>query len=72
MTLKDGSRVYGLYGLQSYAGDDPAERDLYLEVQFRPTDTGDWAPVEDSGGVLVKGDQIALIEFKKLAEVDYD
>ncbi len=43
--LKDGSRVYGLFGLRSFAGDDSDERDLYLEVQFRPTDTGDWAPV---------------------------
>lgn len=72
VTLKDGSRVYGLYGLGSFAGDDPNERDLYLETQFRPTDTGEWAPMEDSGGVLIKGHEIAVIEFRKLTEVTYD
>ena len=72
VTLRDGSCVYGLYGLASFAGDDPNERDLYLEGQFRPTDTGEWAPMEDSGGVLIKGHEIAVIEFRKLTEVTYD
>ena len=45
---------------------------MYLEAQFRPLDTGDWAPVEDTGGVLIMADQIAAIEFRKLAEENYD
>lgn len=72
VTLKDGSRVYGFFGLRSFAGDEARERDLYLETQFRPTEAGDWAPVEDSGGVLIKADQIRLIEFRKAIEVTYD
>lgn len=64
------SRVFGLFSSESCAGDDPQERDLYLEEQFQPTDSGEWAPVEDSGGVLIKADQIRAIEFRKLTEFD--
>ena len=71
VTLTDGSRVYGIYGKHSFAGDDPAERDLYLEAQFRPTDSGEWAPIEDTGGVLVKASQISAIEFRRVEGVDY-
>ncbi len=71
VTLRDGSRVYGLFGLESFAGDDPNCRDLYLEATYRPAETGDWARVEDTGGVLIMADQIAVIEFRKLAEVNY-
>jgi hypothetical protein len=66
--LKNGSRVYGFYGEQSFAGDDPSHRDLYLEATYRLLPNGEWAPVEDTGGILVMSDQIALIEFRKIAE----
>lgn len=69
--LKDGSTVYGLWGPRSFASDEPDNRDLYIEAVFRPTEHGEWAPVEDSGGAWVTGEQIAVIEFRKLTEVDY-
>ena len=72
VTMKDGSRVFGLYGYQSFAGDEPSERDLYLEAVFEPTNTGEWAPVQDSGGIIIKAEQIAAIEFRKHSEVQYD
>lgn len=72
VTLKDGSRVFGLYGQRSFASSDAQQRDLYIEAQFQPVESGDWAPVEDSGGVLVSGDQIVAIEFRRLLEVSYD
>lgn len=68
VTFKGGERVYGLFHNRSFAGDDPSERDLYLEAVFKPTDSGEWAPVEDSEGILIKGDQIAAIEFRKFME----
>ena len=68
VTLKNGSRVYGFYGEKSFAGDDPGHRDLYLEATYRLLPNGEWAPVEDTGGILVMSDQIALIEFRKIAE----
>ncbi len=66
VTLQNGSQVYGLFHQRSFAGDDPDERDLYIEAVFRPNDSGEWAPVEDTGGILIKANQIASIEFRKL------
>lgn len=71
VTLEDGSRAYGLYHRNSFAGDDPSERDLYLEAVYTPNPHGEWAPVEDSGGILIKANTIAAIEFKKLTEIKY-
>ena len=31
VALKDGSRIYGLFGVESFAGDNVGGRDLYLE-----------------------------------------
>lgn len=69
VTLKNGARVFGLFGTRSFAGDDRSERDIFLEMLFEPTGTGEWAPVEDTDGIIVKGDQIAAIEFRRLIEV---
>lgn len=72
VTRPDGSRVYGLFGYRSFAGDDPRERDLYMEAVYTLTPTAEWAPVEDSGGILLRSDQIAAIEFRKVPEIDYE
>ena len=70
VTLKNGSRICGLYGIQSFAGSDPKDRDLYLQATYRlVVETGDWAPVEDTAGILISADQIAAIEFRTLIEV---
>ncbi len=72
VTLKNGSQVRGLYGRQSFAGSDPEHRDLYLEALFRPVGTGDWAPVEDTAGILIMADQITAIEFRTFTEVTHE
>ena len=72
VTLKDGARLYGLFHSRSFAASDPDRRDLYLEAQFRPLETGEWAPVEDTGGVLIMADQIAAIEFRKVEGEQYE
>jgi hypothetical protein len=69
--LKDGSEVYGLFHENSFAGSDPARRDIYIEAQFHVTEGGEWAPIEDTGGVLIMGDQIATIEFRNLVGENY-
>jgi Family of unknown function (DUF6338) len=66
VTLKNGSQVYGLFGKDSFAGDDPEFRDLYLQATFRLLPDGQWAPLEDTGGVLIMADQISTIEFRKI------
>lgn len=65
--LKDGSSVYGFFGNRSFAGDDPAERDLLIEAVFRPNDDGHWQPVADTDGILIKASEIATIEFRRFA-----
>ena len=72
VTLKDGSRLYGLFHSRSFAASDPEHRDLYLEAQFQPLPDGQWAPVEDTAGVLIMADQIAAVEFRKLTEENYE
>jgi Family of unknown function (DUF6338) len=69
VTLKNGSRVYGLFGRNSFAGNDPDRRDLYLEATYRLLSNGEWAPNEDTRGILILGDQIAVIEFRYFEEV---
>ncbi len=72
VTLKDGSRVYGLFHRRSFAASDPEHRDLFLEAHFHPTDGGQWAPVEDSGGVLIMAEEIAVVEFRRFLEEDHE
>lgn len=72
VTLKNGSRVAGFFGTSSFAGDDPNERDLYLEAQFRLAGKGRWKPVANSAGVLIKADQIALLDFRKIGDTRDD
>jgi len=67
-----GGRLYGLFHSRSFAASDPDRRDLYLEAQFRPLETGEWAPVADTGGVLIMADQIAAIEFRKVEGEQYE
>ena len=71
VTLRDGSQIFGLFGENSFAGDDPDNHDLYLERVYRSVGEGDyaeWAPVEDTAGILIAADQISVIEFRKLPE----
>lgn len=70
--MKNGSRVHGLFGTRSFAGESSEQRDVYIEAVYRIEKTGDWAPVEDSGGVLIMADEIGVIEFRKLTEVNYE
>ena len=66
--LTDGSRVYGLFGQNSIAGDSPEQRDLYLEATYQKSRSGEWELVENTGGMLIKAEQIAIIEVRKITE----
>jgi hypothetical protein len=73
VTLKNGSRIFGLYGEHSRAGSDAERRDLYLEATFRLLPNGEWAPMEDTAGALIMPEQIAVLEFRKVtSEVTYE
>jgi hypothetical protein len=62
ITLKNSSTIYGLFGFESFASSDPAERDVYLEQVFRQTTEG-FECIKGTRGCLVKGDEISVIEF---------
>lgn len=64
--LSDGSSVFGFFGFDSFAGDDPGERDIYIEAVFEPHGEGAWQPVPDTGGILIKASEIATIEFRRI------
>ncbi len=72
VTLADGACIYGLFGRNSFAGDEPTGRDLYLEAMYYLDNDGEWYPVEQTGGVWIAATHIAVVEFRKLEEVNYE
>jgi len=64
IALKDGGKIAGLYGSESFSSSSPNERDLYIQKAVR-IENGKWKKIDRSDGVLVKGDQIKYIEFIK-------
>ncbi len=68
--LTDGSTAHGFWGNGSFAGDEPGERDLFIEAVFRPSDQGHWQPVFDTSGILIKASEIATIEFLRVDSMD--
>lgn len=64
--LKDGSSVYGLWAGMSFAGDDPKERDIFIEAVFQPDNGNPWKPVVDTRGILIKSSEIGTIEFRRI------
>lgn len=67
--LKDGSTVFGYFGSSSFAGDEPQDRDLYLEEVYTLDDSGQWTRVADTGGILIPATEIASVEFRGLTAV---
>jgi hypothetical protein len=63
ITLKDGTRVGGTWDAKSTASSDPTERDIFLPRPFRVDTDGNWTETPDSMGILIKADQLAMIEF---------
>ena len=62
--LRNGSRLGGYYGFQSYASSFPTEGDIYLEAVYRVDEDGKFGePIEGSGGAIIRKDQYDLIEF---------
>jgi hypothetical protein len=67
MTLKDGTKIGGFFGSDSFASSFPAEEDLYIEELWEIDEEGKFQqPVQGSGGCLVKRNEINFIEFFKL------
>lgn len=65
VTLTDGSSVAGIFGLDSFASTDPAERDIYLEEVMDVGADGAWSYRSEPTGILIIAKEIRYVEFKK-------
>ena len=64
LQLKNGKRLGGYYGIESYATSFPTDGDIFLETVYHVDEDGKFGdPIEDSRGVLIRKDQYELIEF---------
>lgn len=67
--LRNGSRIGGYYGFQSYATSFPTEGEIYLEAVYRVDEDGKFKePMSGSRGAIIRKDQYDLIEFFTLPE----
>jgi hypothetical protein len=63
VTMKDGKKVAGKFGRESYAAPS-SERDLYIqEVYDLVNAETPWQKITRSPGIWIKGDEIKSIEF---------
>jgi hypothetical protein len=65
VTLKDGTKVGGIWDAKASASSDPTERDVFIRRPYQVDTEGNWTETPDSLGMLLKADQLALIEFFK-------
>lgn len=62
--LKNGGRIGGKYGRDSFASSYPADEQIYLQEVWEIDENGQFLePIEDSKGVIVSAEDIELIEF---------
>jgi uncharacterized protein DUF6338 len=67
--LKDGRRIGGYYGYQSFAGVHPASGHLYLETLWTLDADGRFvAPVPDSRGIVLRPDDYHFVELLRVPE----
>ena len=60
--------VYGFFGWNSYMGNDPEHRDLYLEAECKVDEGGKLRVIGGTGGVYVRYDDIEAIAFRGVTE----
>ena len=63
LTLKDGSRISGWCGDQSFIGSNPKDRDFYIEQVYDVDAEGRWTLRTTNKGIYVAGGEIRLVEF---------
>lgn len=66
--LKDGSKIRGYLGPDSYVSSDHEERDIYISHVLVEAEDGSLAFANDTKGIYIKGEDISTIEFIKYEE----
>jgi len=71
ITFRNGSRIAGFYGKHSFSAPDPQPEEIYFEQVWNigPDGLLD-GPVPDTGGLLVKGEEVLTIELFVYEEAD--
>lgn len=64
--MKDGSRIVGVYGGNSFASEASENADIYLERLYEDTGSNDLVPVFNTKGILLKNGEIASLEFRSI------
>ncbi|MBR9910400.1 MAG: hypothetical protein GYB33_08635 [Gammaproteobacteria bacterium] len=73
VTLKNGAKIAGMYGPNSFASSAPSEEQIYLEEQWMLNDEGGFdRAVEQTSGVIVLSSEILSIEFMHSGESNND
>lgn len=73
VTLKDGTRIGGLYGAKSFASSSPNSEQIYLEETWNLNEDGGFErPRVDSAGIMVLSDEIVSLEFFNVIGGDED
>jgi len=65
--LKDGKKVGGYYGQNSYASASPKEGDIYIEKVFKINKDSTFGdPISESSGLLITKENYDFIELYKI------
>lgn len=69
VTLKDGDKVAGKFGVDSFASSAPAEEQIYLEEEWVLNKDGGFdRPADQSAGVIILSSEIRSVEFYNSGE----
>lgn len=64
VTLKNGEKIAGMYGPESFASSAPSEEQIYLEEQWILNHEGGFdRPAEQTSGIIILSSEIRSVEF---------
>lgn len=64
VTLKNGKRIAGMYGENSFASSAPADEEIYLEQEWILNEDGGFdRPADQTAGIIVLASEIATVEL---------
>lgn len=67
VTLKNGEKIAGMYGPDSFASSSPAEEQIYLEEYWLLNEEGGFdRPAEQTAGILILSSEMLSVEFTKV------
>ncbi|WP_306116901.1 MULTISPECIES: DUF6338 family protein, partial [unclassified Roseovarius] len=63
LTFQDGVEIYGYFGPESLAANDPARSDIYLERLYDIDEDGQWSEKNIGRSAVISLEGIRSIEF---------